>query len=89
MLPDTSEIKEMRKSLGLTQLELAKIAGISRPSLVKLENGQIDLAYSKVKKIFDELEVLRNNRKGSLIDTVTLAVFTRPSLLVWMSILDE
>jgi predicted transcriptional regulator len=81
MLPDTSEIKEMRKSLGLTQLELAKIAGISRPSLVKLENGQIDLAYSKVKRIFDELEVLRNNRKGSLIETVTLASIHTPQFV--------
>ena len=72
MLPNTSEIKEIRKSLGLTQLELARLAEISRPSLVKLENGQVDLAYSKVKKIFDELELLRNKRKNSLIDTITL-----------------
>jgi len=73
LLPNTSEIREIRKSLGLTQLELARLAEISRPSLVKLENGQIDLAYSKVKRIFDELETLQNKRKSSLIDSYILA----------------
>ena len=72
MLPKVSEIRGTRKSLGLTQFELAKIAGVSRPSLVKLENGQNDLAYSKVKRIFDELEFLQSQRKSGLIDTVLL-----------------
>jgi predicted transcriptional regulator len=78
MLPNVSEIRGFRKSLGLTQLELAKIAEISRPSLVKLENEQIDLAYSKVKKIFDELETLQSRRKSGLIDTVTLGSIHAP-----------
>jgi predicted transcriptional regulator len=72
MLPKVSEIRGRRKSLGLTQYELAKSSGILRPSLVKLENGQVDLAYSKVKRIFDELEVLQSQRKSGLIDTVLL-----------------
>ena len=78
MLPETSEIREIRKSLGLTQLELANLAEISRPSLVKLERGQVDLAYKKVKRIFDELERLQNKRKGSLIEAVTLADIQTP-----------
>lgn len=72
MLPKVSEIRGVRKSLGLTQLQLAEMTGISRPSIVKLENGQIDLAYSKVKRIFDALETLQSRRKSGLIDTVTL-----------------
>ncbi len=81
MLPDVSEIRDMRKSLGLTQSELAEMAKISRTSLVKLENGQAKLSYETVKRIFDELEALRNIRKGSLIDTVTLASIHTPQFV--------
>ena len=34
-------IKKLRKELGLTQEELAKKAGISRPTLSRIENGYL------------------------------------------------
>jgi predicted transcriptional regulator len=58
MLPEVSEIRGRRKLLGISQLELSGLAGVSRPSLVKLESGGSDLSYSKVKGIFEALESL-------------------------------
>jgi predicted transcriptional regulator len=56
MFPDISEIKRRRKLLGVSQKELASMADVSRPSLNKLEGGDSDLSYSKVKSIFEALE---------------------------------
>ncbi|MBS7608205.1 CBS domain-containing protein [Candidatus Bathyarchaeota archaeon] len=58
MLPLLDEIARKRKLLGLTQKQLAKIAGVSQSFIAKIESGKIDPAYSKVKAIFDVLEKL-------------------------------
>ncbi len=55
MLPKLSEIKEMRKRLGLTQSELARIAGVSQSLIAKIEKNKIDPAYSKVRALFQAL----------------------------------
>ncbi|MEM2547192.1 MAG: helix-turn-helix domain-containing protein, partial [Candidatus Bathyarchaeia archaeon] len=56
MLPSLDEIAKRRKLLGLTQKQLAKIAGVSQSFVAKVESGKIDPSYSKVKAIFDVLE---------------------------------
>jgi len=56
VFPEISEIKRRRKLLGVSQKDLAGMAGVSRPSLNKLEAGGSDLSYSKVKSIFEALE---------------------------------
>jgi predicted transcriptional regulator len=71
MLPEATEIKARRKALGLNQADLAYKAGLSRTSLVKLENGNVDLRYSKVKEIFDTLERESKNSKA-LFQNMTL-----------------
>jgi predicted transcriptional regulator len=43
--------------LGLTQGQLAKIAGVSQSFIAKIESGKIDPSYSKVKTIFDVLDL--------------------------------
>ncbi|MEM2994843.1 MAG: CBS domain-containing protein [Candidatus Bathyarchaeia archaeon] len=58
MLPSLDEIVKKRKMLGLTQKQLAKLAGISQSFVAKIESGKIDPSYSKVKVIFDVLERL-------------------------------
>ncbi len=49
-------IKEKRKTLGITQHSLAKLAGVSQSLIAKIEAGRIDPAYSKVKSITEVLE---------------------------------
>jgi len=58
MLPELSEIMKLRKKLGLTQRELAKLSGVSQSLIAKIESGKIIPSYSKVKIIFDTLENL-------------------------------
>ena len=63
MLPSIEEISVKRRLLGLTQKELASLAGVSQSLIAKLEAGQIISSYSKVKAIFDALEQLEIKRE--------------------------
>lgn len=58
MLPELSDIIKLRKKLGLTQRELAKLSGVSQSLIAKIESGKIIPSYSKAKIIFDTLENL-------------------------------
>ena len=40
MLPSLDEIAKKRKMLGLTQKELARMAGVSQSSIAKIESGE-------------------------------------------------
>ncbi|MEM2911219.1 MAG: CBS domain-containing protein [Candidatus Bathyarchaeia archaeon] len=56
MLPSLEEIAKKRKMLGLTQKQLARLAGVSQSLIAKLEANKINPSYDKVKAIFDALE---------------------------------
>jgi len=55
MLPSLEEIARKRKLLGLTQKELAMLAGVSQSFIAKIESGKISPSYTRVKAIFDVL----------------------------------
>ncbi len=56
MLPDLEEIQKRRRSLGLSQKQLASYAGVSQSLIAKIEGGKIEPAYRNVKRIFEMLE---------------------------------
>ncbi len=58
MVFDISQLKNIRKQLGLTQHQFAREAGISQSMLAKIEAGRLDPTYSKVKQIEKALENL-------------------------------
>ncbi len=60
---ETSEIKPIRKKLGITQFELAKQANISQSLIAKIESGILDPTYSKVRRIFDVLNSLSKSKE--------------------------
>ena len=51
-----SEIKQRRKKIGLSQIQLAKLADVSQSLIAKIEAGKIDPTYTKTKRIFDALD---------------------------------
>ncbi len=59
---EISEIKDIRKKLGLTQTQLAKKANVSQSLIAKIESNRIDPTYSNVTKIFNALSELVNNK---------------------------
>lgn len=55
-MEETRFIGEQRRKLGITQSELAKMAGVSQSLIAKIEGGRVDASYSKVKRIMETLE---------------------------------
>jgi predicted transcriptional regulator len=60
-----------RRTLGLTQAELAYMAGVSQSYIAKLEAKKIEPSYSKVKAIFDALESLEEGRETKVGEIMT------------------
>ncbi len=60
---ELSEIKKIRKNLGLTQTDLAKRANVSQSLIAKIESGKIDPTFTKTKKIFETLSDLENKEE--------------------------
>lgn len=54
-MEDPRWIGEQRRKLGMTQQQLARMAGVSQSLVAKIERGSVDAAYSKVKAITEAL----------------------------------
>ncbi|MCD6514313.1 MAG: CBS domain-containing protein [Candidatus Odinarchaeota archaeon] len=54
-LPTPKDIKKMRLKAGLTQAELAKMAGVSQSLIARIESGSVDPRLSTLKKIIGVL----------------------------------
>jgi predicted transcriptional regulator len=76
MLPDKLTIKSRRKKSGLTQKILAKDAGISQSLLAKLESGKVEASYSKVKRIFEVLDLFDRKGEKKAEDVMTKGVIS-------------
>jgi predicted transcriptional regulator len=50
------EIAKIRKSLSMTQNQLAKISGISQSAIAKIESKKMEPSFSLIKKISSALE---------------------------------
>lgn len=55
MLPELEEIAHRRRKLGLSQLELAKLSGVSQSLIAKIERGRVSPSYAGAKRIFEAL----------------------------------
>jgi len=63
MLPRLEEISKRRRVLGLSQKQLARIAGVSQSLIAKVEAGKTEPSYIKTKAIFDALEKLQRDKE--------------------------
>lgn len=62
MIGDISSIARERKALGLSQKELAKMAGVSQSLISKVERGLLVPSYDIALRIFRALERARQER---------------------------
>ena len=71
MLADIGEIKLLRKKHGLTQKQLAGLAGVSQSLIAKTEAGLIDASYSKIRGIFEALHALGKEKETKAKDVIS------------------
>jgi len=56
VLPELGEISKRRRSLGLTQSQLAHLVNVSQSMIAKIEAQSINPSYTSAKRIFDVME---------------------------------
>jgi predicted transcriptional regulator len=74
MLPAIDIIPDRRRKLGLTQNQLADMAGVSQSYIAKLEAGKIEPSYLKVKAIFEALDQVERRKEVSAGEMMTKEV---------------
>ncbi len=74
MLPAIDIIPNRRRKLGLTQNQLADMAGVSQSYIAKLEAGKIEPSYLKVKSIFEALDRVERRKEVSAGEIMTKEV---------------
>jgi predicted transcriptional regulator len=58
-LPDVTELRALRKKLGISQSELSRRSGVSQSLIARLESGSVDAGYRKVSLLFSALDEAR------------------------------
>lgn len=74
MLPAIEIIPDRRRKLGLTQNQLADMAGVSQSYIAKLEAGKIEPSYLKVKSIFEALDKLERKTEVTASEIMTTEI---------------
>ncbi|MEM3382816.1 MAG: CBS domain-containing protein [Nitrososphaerales archaeon] len=77
------DIQRMRKALGLTQSDLARLSGVSQSLIAKIESGKIDPSFSKAMVIFETLQKLqlKNSKKvGSVMTKSVISIDAEASV---------
>jgi len=59
--PLASDIRKIRKSLDITQAQLASASGISQSTIAKIERNNISASYSTIVKLFETLDEMCHN----------------------------
>ena len=67
---ELKHIKPARLRLGLTQMELARCAGVSQSVVAKIESGRIDPSYTTAQRIFSALEQKRLSNSTKVVDVM-------------------
>ena len=77
---EIDEIKEIRKSQGITQSQLAKLSNVSQSLIAKIEAGRLDPTYSKAQMIFQALDSLTKKKEVKAADMMTKKlIFIEPN----------
>jgi len=74
MVFDISQLKKIRKQIGLTQTEFAKKANISQSMVAKIESGKLDPTYSYVKRIEETIQFITKREEKEAKDIMHIGV---------------
>ena len=64
--PPASDIKRIRKSLDITQTELAAASGVSQSTIAKIERGRMSASYETVVRLFETLDSIGKEERRDL-----------------------
>ena len=64
--PPATDIRRMRKSMDITQTELAEESGISQSTITKIESGKINASYDTVVALFEALDRMKQKDRKEL-----------------------
>jgi len=67
---EPAQVREVRRTLGLTQGQLAKQAGVSQSFVAKLESGMVDPSLSSMKRISSALEGVRRAKERTVLEVM-------------------
>ena len=81
-LPDTDNIKSLRKKLDINQKELGEILKIPQSTISRIESGRIDPPYSKFKRIYEFLQNERIKRESLGRKTTAEHVMSKNLLMI-------
>ena len=73
---DIKDIKQIRKKLGLTQVDLAKRADVSQSLVAKIESGRVEPSYTNVRKIFDALSSVEDKSELKAADIMVKKIIS-------------
>ena len=76
MVFDITQMKKIRKQIGLTQTEFAKRANISQSMVAKIESGNLDPTYTYVKKIEETISLLTKREEKEAKDVMHKGVIS-------------
>jgi len=76
MIPSAEELRRMRIAAGLTQKELARIAGVSQSLIARIERGTVNPRMTTLRKILEALS------KVSKTNEVVEKIMTSPVISV-------
>ncbi len=74
MLPSVKDISKIRKSLGISQKEIASVCGVSQSYIARLEKGDINPTYENIRKIYEYLQ--SHTRKTDELDLEAQKIMT-------------
>lgn len=88
MLLDIPDIKKERKKHGITQTELALVAGLHPQAITRIESGKLDCRRSTLQRLNDALNIMKKNKHYKF----TGAIITDEAKFgnsIWRSIIRE
>ena len=88
MLLDIPDIKKERKKYGITQAELALVAGLHQQSVTRIESGKLDCRRSTLRLLSDAIEIIKKNKFRKSTGAIILDSAHFKSTL-WKSMIRE